>query len=74
MTHVPLDMHGEFPPDGETLHPLTKSSHDGQELAATHYDAQRGIQRVERASDIPRAAHPASLDAATVMIRKSKAA
>lgn len=47
MSHVPHDLHDEFPDDGEVLHQLKVSDRHFQTLAARYHDLSREIHRIE---------------------------
>lgn len=47
MSHVPHDLHDEFPDDGEVLHRLKVTDRHFQTLAARYHDLAREIHRIE---------------------------
>lgn len=47
MSHVPHDLHAEFPDHAETLHRLKLEDRHFQTLAERYQDANREIHRVE---------------------------
>lgn len=47
MSHVPNDLHDEFPKDAAILHELKQSSAHYQRLAETYHEVNRAIHRAE---------------------------
>ncbi len=47
MSHVPHELHEEFPQDGERLHELKTSSARFVRLADRYHDVNRAIHRAE---------------------------
>ncbi|MCB2079036.1 MAG: DUF465 domain-containing protein [Novosphingobium sp.] len=47
MSHVPHDLHEEFPEDGAILHDLKLSDAHFQKLSDRHHDINREIHRIE---------------------------
>ena len=47
MSHVPLELHEEFPQDGERIHALKMSNAHFARLADRYHDVNRAIHRAE---------------------------
>lgn len=51
MTHVPHDLHAEFPEDGEILHRLKLNDAHFQKLSEAHEEVNHAIHRIEAGID-----------------------
>lgn len=47
MTHVPHELHEEFPEAAETLHKLKQENHHFARLADEYHEVNREIHRIE---------------------------
>ncbi len=51
MSHVPHELHAEFPDDAETLHQLKLSDAHFQKVSDEYHDVNREIHRIEAEVD-----------------------